>query len=208
MKLYRIFIYGENIDRKKFPAISDIIPDNMDINGRNIYLYAFTNKKKLAKRFMSARKSSLFLTTSSYIDDAGYNSICDKYNDYELSYHEYKYQSFRTDQYGRSLSGCGNLKILSTEKEFDLVFYDAPVILSKISEKMKESMDKIEFNMLNDTLYDILINMLPSRDIINWMYEIEESPFGLYDINTMNLYFHEFGNTYNIERISEAYETV
>jgi hypothetical protein len=201
MKLYRIFIHGVNVNNKDYPAISDFSPS--DIGDDNIYLYAFTNKKKIAKKFMESRIHDLFYVTTSNISDDDYNDICDKYGDYELSYHEYKYQTFQGNK-----SVSKNLKILSTEKEFDLVFYDAPVILSKIGRKLMDVMDKIQFNLLNDTLYNVLTNTIPSRDIIEWMYEIEDAPFGVYEINTVNLYFHEFGNTYNIERICDAYETI
>lgn len=194
MKLYCVFIRGKNLNKEDYPGISDIAINASE--NKQMYLYGITNKKKIANEFISQRNDGMFYLKKYDVSDEFFKKINNEYDNYFISYHTFKYQNTKKDTYGNKVYVSDSMEVLTTEREFDIVYYDAPIILSKISSNLISLLSGVDINILNDTLYKIFTKVFSFYGVIDWINELENAPFGEFDINTLSLYFYLFGNTY------------
>ena len=70
MKVYCFYLYGKDINSKKYPAISD--DKIIYANGLEYTLYSFTNEKRYANIFRKSRKKEIFIEKIIYMDKEVY----------------------------------------------------------------------------------------------------------------------------------------
>lgn len=196
MKVYCFYLYGKDINSKKYPAISD--DKIIYANGLEYTLYSFTNEKRYANIFRKSRKKEIFIEKIIDMDKEQYEIF--KENNLQFVISQYLYQ---TKKVVNGVITTDVTFIVSTQLEYDIMCFDAQYYLSRLFDKVCEGLAGIEPAAFNDTISNILMNTFMFYDIIDWLNMIDNIPESM-RANTFALYFYVFSNTYNIERIDEA----
>lgn len=197
MKVYCVYIHDNELDIKKYPAIPDT---NITIHGDKEYsLYGFTDNKKYAKKFMRTRRDDLFFMKVITMDKEDYKKFREKSECCEI-----RYGAFTKKIIDDSIIKPELELVLCTEMEYDIIMWDGLGYLNKIYDNVHQTMTYLSAKDFNYTIYNVLVNDFMYEEFLDWLSNLDMIELNLFEINTLELYFHVFGNTYNIERIDEA----
>lgn len=196
-KVYLFYIYGDAVDEYKFPGITN---DSIRKTDKFEYsLYAYTIDKKIKKIFLNTRKNDLFYTRTITMTD-------DEFNDFEGSYdsHKLDFRKFKTKGIKNGTIFCDNIRILCTCNEFVHINFDGLGSFNKIMSPIIAELDKYNLKVFNDEIVDALYQTLDYLNFREFMYFVDKIYYYSFDINLLSLFFNEYQNTFNIERIDEA----
>jgi len=197
MKVYMFYLVHEFLTETYFPGISN---DNVKRNGDTFYaLYGFTNDKSIRNKFINTRNMDIFYYKTEDMSKDEYESFSEKYDDYVIKFRGYKTKSIKNDKIVTDI-----ILILSTGKEFNKVYFDGISSLHLIFDEVHKNLSLISPDIFNDTISNILKRIFNYYDFIDWVRQMDSMPFYSFEINLFALYFHEFENTYNIERMCDA----
>lgn len=196
MKVHCFYLYDEDINSKKYPAIST---DKIMYTGNKQYtLYGFTKNKRYANIFRNTRKKSIFIEKTIDMSHEQYEIFKEHNLQFEISQH-----LFQIEKIEKGIIKTDISFIVSTVLEYDIMCFDAPYYLSRIYDDVCDKLTMVEPSDFVDTISTLLMDVFLFYDIIDWFKMIDNIPMSM-RVNTFALYFHVFGNTYNIERIDEA----
>ena len=196
-KVYLFYIYGDAVDEYKFPGITN---DSIRKTDKFEYsLYAYTIDKKIKKIFLNTRKNDLFYTRTITMTD-------EEFNDFEESYdsHKLDFRKFKTKGIKNGIIFCDNIRILCTCNEFVHINFDGLGSFNKIMSPIIAELDKYNLKVFNDEIVDALYQTLDYLNFREFMYFVDKISYFSFDINLLSLFFNEYQNTFNIERIDEA----
>lgn len=196
-KVYLFYIYGDAVDEYKFPGITN---DNIRKTDKFEYsLYAYTIDKKIKKIFLNTRKNDLFYARTITMTD-------EEFHDFEGSYdsHKLDFRKFKTKGIRNGIIFCDNIRILCTCNEFVHINFDGLGSFNKIMSPIIAELDKYNLKVFNDEIVDALYKTLDYLNFREFMYFVDKIYYYSFDINLLSLFFNEYQNTFNIERIDEA----
>ena len=196
-KVYLFYIYSDAVDEYKFPGITN---DSIRKTDKFEYsLYAYTIDKKIKKIFLNTRKNDLFYTRTITMTDEEFNNFEESYDSHKLDFRKFKTKGIKN-----GIIFCDNIRILCTCNEFVHINFDGLGSFNKIMSPVIVELDKYNLKVFNDEIVDALYKTLDYLNFREFMYFVDKISYFSFDINLLSLFFNEYQNTFNIERIDEA----
>ena len=196
-KVYLFYIYGDAVDEYRFPGITN---DSIRKTDKFEYsLYAYTIDKKIKKIFLNTRKNDLFYTRTITMTDEEFNNFEESYDSHKLDFRKFKTKGIKN-----GIIFCDNIRILCTCNEFVHINFDGLGSFNKIMSPVIVELDKYNLKVFNDEIVDALYQTLDYLNFREFMYFVDKISYFSFDINLLSLFFNEYQNTFNIERIDEA----
>ena len=196
-KVYLFYIYGDAVDEYRFPGITN---DSIRKTDKFEYsLYAYTIDKKIKKIFLNTRKNDLFYTRTITMTDEEFNNFEESYDSHKLDFRKFKTKGIKN-----GIIFCDNIRILCTCNEFVHINFDGLGSFNKIMSPVIVELDKYNLKVFNDEIVDALYETLDYLNFREFMYFVDKISYFSFDINLLSLFFNEYQNTFNIERIDEA----
>jgi hypothetical protein len=207
-----IFYLVLNLDKydiSNFCAMSD---EDIERDGKYAKgIYAFTNKKDLARKFKETRDMRLF-KVAHFKDPSVVRSIwtelMESKRDFELEY--YEFNTLSIDKRGRTIPKL--VQVCCTDREYESVECESEVI---ITDAVSRIVDLIKRDKVIDTdgLYNWLrdfknifkddikeaLDTLEFTDIIMSYTGMTDSDFRVYEEDTLEIFCSMFYNTFKIK---------
>ena len=189
-KVKLFYLYSEDIGLfKEFPDIvmSDVIYD--EESGLYLYLYAFTEWRKLYKRFKKERNMNIFKVKTVYMNPPQFDEFCKKNNYHYLDVFNINEKVF--------IDGKEEMKfasVLATVGEIDQIYYYREDLLDSTL-----SIDAIDMiisyysnNLFNDKLCKILDKVYNIDIVTDILYPIDDIDYSNLTIDELGLFIRTY----------------